>query len=446
MAESSLSPSFAKAAALVAVWLPGIAVGVARLNGAASTWLILVVLGLCGLASVALLVLFRLPDGSAPPRATPGGGDQPRVNPAGPDLRAILDSLDEPVLTTDAAGAIVVANRAAGAFFNRSPGQMAGLVIEDLFSQAELLGLHAGALGGAVRRAQIRIPRAGGVRVFQVLAAPVSLAAADGGERPGVVLTLRDVTELAVAVQLKTDFVANASHELRTPLASIRGAVDTLGDAAGDDPAMIRRLGQMIASNVGRLEELTRDLLDLSRLESPEARVEKGPVRASEIAESLAGVFEQQLTERRVGLRFELVPEVEHLDTDPRLLTLILKNLIENSAKFAYEDTTVRVVGSVLPVPEGSGLRPGLCLRVIDQGIGIPLSHQARIFERFYQSDPSRSGQPSQAGRRGTGLGLAIVKHAVKNLGGTVLVSSVWKEGTTMTVELPECVVAHTST
>jgi signal transduction histidine kinase len=71
---------------------------------------------------------------------------------------------------------------------------------------------------------------------------------------------------------------------------------------------------------------------------------------------------------------------------------------------------------------------------VSDRGVGIPLAHQARIFERFYQVDPSRSGT---AARRGTGLGLAIVKHAVKTLGGSIAVESVWQQGTTMTVELP---------
>ena len=76
----------------------------------------------------------------------------------------------------------------------------------------------------------------------------------------------------------------------------------------------------------------------------------------------------------------------------------------------------------------------GVRLRVIDEGLGIPLDQQPRIFERFYQVDPSRDGFAS---RRGTGLGLAIVKHAVKALGGTIRMESVWKQGTEMIVELP---------
>jgi signal transduction histidine kinase len=71
---------------------------------------------------------------------------------------------------------------------------------------------------------------------------------------------------------------------------------------------------------------------------------------------------------------------------------------------------------------------------VIDVGVGIPLSHQERVFERFYQVDPARTGM---TGRRGTGLGLALVKSACEALGGSVGINSVWGEGTTVWVEVP---------
>ena len=118
---------------------------------------------------------------------------------------------------------------------------------------------------------------------------------------------------------------------------------------------------------------------------------------------------------------------VRELTTDEKSLRLVLRNLIENSAKFAYEGTqiTVRVTAS----------RPGFVMfEVSDRGVGIPIGAQARVFERFFQADAARSGT---APRRGTGLGLAMVKQAVTRLGGTVGVESVWKEGTTMRVELP---------
>ncbi|MBL8762375.1 MAG: PAS domain-containing protein [Phycisphaerae bacterium] len=356
------------------------------------------------------------------------------ANLAASNLRAVLDADRDPVIATDSAGELIIWNRAAADFFDRPHQALQGRIIDELFTQSEVLGLHAGAVAGHARAAQVRMSRRGAMRVYEVVAAPAALELAGLSTRsratyaePGVVLTLRDVTELARAVQLKTDFVANASHELRTPLSSIKAAAETLGEMV-DEPPMAARLVLMIAANTTRLEELTRDLLDLSRLETPEASIDLAPVRLAELFESLAPVFETPCKERNLRLVFEASPDASELTSDPRLLSLILKNLIENSTKFAYEGTTIRVVAS-RPSP-----RDGVRLQVIDQGIGIPLNAQDRIFERFYQVDLSRAGGTS---RRGTGLGLAIVKHAAKALGGTVSVQSVWKEGTTMSVDLP---------
>lgn len=359
-------------------------------------------------------------------------------------LRSIIDAVDEPVIATSAPGEVVLANAAAEQLLGRPGSAVVGRAIDDIFTQAEVMGMHAAALGGKTLRATIRMGRTGSVRTYQVIAAPlktgrriVGSSTGAPGTTDGVVLALRDVTELAMAVQLKSDFVANASHELRTPLAAIRTAVETIqGDEEGD-PAMRARLLQMIQVHTTRLEELTRDLLDLSRLESPDAGVSITDVRASEVVESLAAYFEASCMERRLRLVFDMAPELESMRTDPRLLDLVLRNLIDNSTKFAYPDTAIVVTGHVIPPARQTADRPGVRFQVTDAGAGIPLASQQRIFERFYQVDTARTGSVP---RRGTGLGLAIVKHAVKALGGNIKVDSVWKQGTTMTVEIPACV------
>ncbi len=376
-----------------------------------------------------------------------------RAMRSGTALReAITDATDAPVFVTSTSGAIVFCNRAACEFLERRPDEVVGRELEDFFSQGELLAAHDAARDGGMHRGQVRIAREGVARTYQVLAGRAEVREG-GGAGAVVVLTLRDITELSRAAQLKTDFVANASHELRTPLASIRGAVETLQELGEEDAEMRARLVRMIASNAERLEDLTRDLLDLSRLESPEAPAEIGPVDLAELVRAVAGLLEGSASRKRVTIEAEIEPGVARLESDPRLLRAILRNLIENAVKFAYERTAVRVVaeaaggepagaddgrsaeGEESPAPGALGT---LRLRVIDRGMGIPLAQQQRIFERFYQGDPARTGD---AQGRGTGLGLAIVKHAVRTLGGTIGVESVWKEGTTMTVELPGCVV-----
>lgn len=347
------------------------------------------------------------------------------------NLRAVLDAVESALLVTDASGAVIRANTAGVRFFqNRS--RLIGARIEELFTQAEVLGLHAAATTGRNGTSQIRIPRPEGVRICQVMAYRVAWSTLKGTDT-AVVMVIRDVTELAIAAQLKTDFVANASHELRTPLSSIRGAVETIRDGAKDEPAMLDRLTQMIAQNVTRLEELVRDMLDLSRLETPEAPVSMDVIRLPELVEQLGDQFAEVCEERGIRIEHQIAPEASVVRSDPRLLQLILKNLVDNATKFAYTGTAIRVTAEPAQV---SG-RPGVRFRVIDQGMGIPIGQQQRIFERFYQVDLSRAGGGA---RRGTGLGLAIVKHAVKNLGGSIRVESVWKQGTTMIVDLPAAI------
>lgn len=356
-------------------------------------------------------------------------------------LRAMIDAVDVPVFMTDTAGAIERCNGPAQELLARRRDRVVGLTLDEVFTQRRLIELHDRALQGIAGRAEVAISDDGGQRIFDAAAVPLTVR----GAPAGAVLSLRDITELATAVQLKTDFVANASHELRTPIASIRAAIETMQTAA-DDPAMVSRLLRMMSSNVARLESMIGDLLDLSRVESPTLTARVEPVPGSDLAELLAQMFERPSAERGLELAFELHPDLEHLRTDRHLLQLILRNLVENATKFAFEGTVVRIVGEPIAFTTGAapadptlfarGTPRGVRFRVIDRGIGIPLKFQQRIFERFFQVDPSRT---RQAAGRGTGLGLAIVKHAVRQLHGRIEVDSVWQEGTTMTVELPDC-------
>jgi two-component system phosphate regulon sensor histidine kinase PhoR len=341
----------------------------------------------------------------------------------------VLQEIRLPILGTDHEGRILSANAAmetllavAGSHFARA---LIGRNIAEVVTQREVLDLHRTAAGGESTRGEVRWLLPTGARTVEVSAVPWNV----GAGLPGVVLTLMDVTAASEAVRLRTDFVANASHELRTPLAAIKGAIETLEGGAEDEPSMRRRLLRMIADNATRLEDLTRDLLDLSRLESPEAPVSITRVRVEEIESSMRTQFATTLAERDVRLVFQF--GVTEVLTDTRLLQLILRNLIENALKFANDDTDV-----VVKAEHSGGV---VRWSVADRGIGIPFDQQQRIFERFYQVDGSRTGN----GPKGTGLGLAIVRHAVRSLDGTIRVESVWKQGTTMIVDLPEGDIGH---
>lgn len=346
-------------------------------------------------------------------------------------LTELFSALDEPVIAADDAGRVSLCNPAAERLLGQPAADLVGRPVEEAFTLGDLVRLHGLARAGHAAREQIRVPSPKGAQIWEVAATPVGPAPRPEQAGRPVILSIRDVTELSRTLQVKTNFVANASHELRTPIASLRVAVDTLAGLPDEDRRMRERLVGMMAGSIARLEDLIRDLLDLSRLES-EAGVRLGPVDAGDLAAVIRADLERVCRERRIELSFELAPELRRMRSDRNLLLLILMNLVDNAAKFAFEGTTVRIVGSVWPGPAG---RPGVRFEVVDQGVGIPLEEQQRVFERFYQIDQARTGATA---RRGTGLGLAIVKHAVRRLGGSIRLTSVWQKGTTITVELPD--------
>ncbi len=341
---------------------------------------------------------------------------------AAASCRAALDAVAVPVIATDGAGRVAIVNAAAcGLLGDREA--LVGLPLEEVITGSAVLELWARAERGEAATRHARLMLTDEARIYEVSAVPV----AERDEAAvRVVLTIRDVHELSQTSRLRSDFAANASHELRTPIAALRAAVETLGGPGADDAAMHARLVGMLETNTARLEEIVDDLLDLSRLESEDRPLRLEMVDLVELSASLAGMFEGVCRDRRLTLAFDL-SRPGRVRTDRTLLLLILRNLIDNATKFAFEGTTVRVRSEATA---GDGVR----IAVADKGIGIPLKHQERIFERFYQVDESRA---RIGARRGSGLGLAIVRHALRRLGGEIRVESVWQEGTTMTVEIP---------
>ncbi|MBY0308308.1 MAG: HAMP domain-containing histidine kinase, partial [Phycisphaerales bacterium] len=306
-----------------------------------------------------------------------------------------------------------------------------GRPIRGVFTRPEILEAHARAKAGQTAGARVAMVTDDGPRVYDAAAKPLPAAWGEGVF--GVLLVLRDITELHHSVQAQKDFVANASHELRTPIAAVRMAAETLENGAADDPAMRARLVRTIAEHVQRLEETIRDLMDLSRTEAASVTATPGAVDLRAVAESLRPTFEPIMAERHVSLSVEIDGRAAALVSDRRLLSLILRNLVENAAKHARPHTAVRMTAQ----RAGDGR---VRIEVIDKGCGIPLAHQERVWERFYQVDPARTGV---TGRRGTGLGLAIVREAVTALGGSCGLESVWGEGTRVWVEVPDAGAAR---
>ena len=351
------------------------------------------------------------------------------------DLAALVDTLPDPFLVIDSHRRILLMNAPAVALLQLTAEQAVGKTVDAVVNEAAILELFqrsedsqalrpglrdaAAGIAPAGEPREIRLSRDGQRLVYQAMVTPTAAG--------GVLLVLRDVSALANAVQMKADFVANASHELRTPIAAIKIAFETLRDVYTEDPPQTERCIEIIDEHIRRLEEMLRDLLDLSRVESPDLKPRLADVKATDLFALLRATMGP--VARQKGVELSFVDGQARLHSDERLLNLVLKNLVENSIKFTPAGGRVSVS---VEAPQDE--RGSVTLRVADTGVGIPPEHIDRVFERFYQVGAARSGSAG----RGTGLGLAIVKHAVAALGGAVDLESTVGAGTTVTCVLPQ--------
>ena len=354
-------------------------------------------------------------------------------------LAALLTHADELVIATDSTDRVALINPAAATALGRTFAEMTGKNIEDLFPQKEIVELYQAAAKSEATlpiSADVRIPTRN--RLIYCHFTAVAMRTTEAYR--GTLLLIRDMTEITQAVQMKTDFVANASHELRTPLSSIRAAVETINEAGIDDREITRRCVDIIGGHALRLQMMVQDLLDLSRTEDPRAVVRHDRVDLVHIAEMVAAMFAPVTGEKHVALDTALADDARSVRGDERLILLILKNLVDNALKFTAAGGQVHIRSGLrprdaLPVETRKTVRPvreWLALEVTDTGCGISPQDQQRVFERFYTVNRSRGGAD-----RGTGLGLAIVKHAASAMGGSVQLESQLNVGTTVSCFLP---------
>ena len=339
------------------------------------------------------------------------------------DLLGVLEATSEGILVLGDDLRIELINDAARRLLG-PPVEPLGRSLHEVTREPDVIAFAEALRSGehpAPRR--VEIGRAKGTR-----SALLSGARVPGtGQQNRTVVVLLDLTDLSYLERVRTDFVANVTHELRSPLSSILGYAETLAE----DPAVAagsRDYLERILRNARRLDDIIRDLIELSRLEhatAPEAEVTDVRALVKEVVDAAADRAEA----KRLALTVDVGGLPPRLMVDPGLVHQALANLIDNAVKYTPAGGRVAVSGRMLQAPRQG--RELLELSVADTGPGIAPEHLARIFERFYRVDTARSRALG-----GTGLGLAIVKHAAALHGGRVRVESVVGQGSTFRVEL----------
>jgi two-component system phosphate regulon sensor histidine kinase PhoR len=330
-------------------------------------------------------------------------------------LTAVLDGLEEGVLVVGPDARVLRVNPALSRTLGIGPETRGQSALEATRQPA-----LAEALSQCLQSRQNvsrEITTAAPARTLISLIAPLPSL---GG---GAVAVFHDITTLRRLERVRSDFVSNVSHELRTPVAALRAAAETLLASAVDDPERARAFLGVIERHAERLTRLISDLLDLSRIESGEMRLEREPVELARAALAALEVVEDAATSKRL----EMMARVEGLRVlgDEHAVEQVLVNLLDNAVKYTPEGGRVEI--------SATAQEDRVSVSVADTGPGLAPEHLRRIFERFYRVDRGRSREVG-----GTGLGLAIVKHLVEAMGGEVRAESAPGKGSTFTFTLPQ--------
>lgn len=349
--------------------------------------------------------------------------------------RAILESIADGVIVTDAGHRVVI--------FNSSAEQILRL---DRTAAVDRLAVDFIGMYGAAGKRWVeavegwrRQPALGTTpqdvlderleldedRIVAVSVAPVIL----GEEFLGTVSIFRDITREVEVDRLKSEFVATVSHELRTPMTSVKGYVEMLlMGAVGTINDEQRRFLQTIKGNIDRLGGLVNDLLDISRIESGRVALSLEPV---DVAAMLGDVSEAVLRRGRneskpLEIDLELPKSLPPALADRERLRQIINNLVENSFNYTPAGGHIQLKAS----KRGQQVE----ISVSDNGIGILPEDLPKVFERFYRGE-----QALNMSVAGTGLGLSIVRQLIEMHEGEIVIESegVPGKGTVCTITLP---------
>ncbi len=364
--------------------------------------------------------------------------------------QAIFDGMPEGVVALDPLGRVAAINPAAAATLGIDAADAVGRGLVELTADPPmralaLEALSAGGPGGGddqdqtpveERHASIEV-RVGGAasgpdaaaddsrapgRVFKARGSGVRTAS---GEELGAVIVLSDITRLRRLETVRRDFVAHVSHELKTPITAILGFAESLQEeGAGPGEQAQRHLG-IITRHALRLERMVDELLLLARVEEEdgERAVPPPPARLEPIVQEVRVGCAALLEDYGATLEVDCPPELS-MRAKPALITHAVSNLVHNAIRHGGPSARVE-----LTVRQDAD---EVVVAVRDHGPGVAAEQRERIFERFFQGQPSGTGKEG-----GTGLGLAIVRRIARAQGGSVAVEDAPGGGALFSLRLP---------
>lgn len=361
-----------------------------------------------------------------------------KIRAAEEHLAAILNNIDEGIVTFDATGIITSATRALVAMFGYRTEELIGRNIGTLIPE---IAIEPGDGSAADGEASIRREFTARTKGGQSFPVEVALREMASGDKRLFVGVIRDITERVRSFQdlqkakhnaedanrAKDRFLATVSHEIRTPITAVLGMADLLG-ASELNPEQKGWLRQLRKSTTTLLE-LMNDILDFSKIAAGKAELEDVHFSLPDLVRDTCALFGPLASERQntIGIEIAPLPGVAYRG-DAKKYRQVLMNLLSNANKFT-KDGRISVVVRAESMGCGRSL---IETRVVDTGIGIAPKSQQRLFDAFTQEDASTSRKYG-----GTGLGLSISKGLVELMGGRIGVESIQGRGSTFSFSVP---------
>ncbi len=351
--------------------------------------------------------------------------------------QAILNSLHDAVLVTDAFNELKLANSRAGELFGFTVAEALHKSIDGLITDEGLRRL--------IHEERDLSSPGHRKHVDWLLSAPAAEASEGEGEAPaqcfdvtltslpdirggdaGVVTILRDATREREISQMKSDFVSKVSHELRTPLSSINAYVELLVDGEAADEAARQEFYQIIKNEADRLGRLIDNMLNISRIEAGIVKIDRIEVDFSKAARAAVEVIQPQAKLKDISVHVKTTPLACTAMADADMIQQVLLNLLSNAVKYTPEG------GRVTLTVDNDDTTGSVLVTVADTGLGIPPDAMPRLFQKFFRIENYKRVA------KGTGLGLALVKHIVETVHhGHISVSSELGMGSKFTFTIP---------
>jgi two-component system, OmpR family, phosphate regulon sensor histidine kinase PhoR len=329
--------------------------------------------------------------------------------------------LEEGILIVDKNGKILFNNLSAETVLN-FPGSVKDKYFWEILQNSEIKNQISESLKNNTKQCGEYILHSPIDRSVAYLIMPIAQKFRSKPEQ--LLLILSDISKIKKLEKVRTDFVANVSHELKSPLGAILGYVETIMDEPHLENETRKKYLEVVYKNGIQLDAIIDDLLILSQLES-DKKLLVSRFKPGKLILDIIELFAEKIKGQKLIIVNDLIDQTIEMVADKGKIQRLMINLLDNAIKYSKLNGQI----DLSLVKDNDQI----VFVVKDNGIGIPIMEQERIFERFYRVDKARSNNI-----QGTGLGLSIVKHIVDLHSGSITFTSKRNVGSTFTVSIPE--------